>query len=112
MRILIEIRNSNFIVMDEEFLEEVNIIHERKRGPIRSCLTNQKFLKGKQKGGALTYFPLLGPDNWRAFKRFFCFEEFGKGKINTIQLDQQVNFFPFFFFSLYKEGLIDLRRIV
>ena len=78
--------------MDEEFLEEVNIIHERKRGPIRSCLTNQKFLKGKQKGGALTYFPLLGPDNWRAFIRFFCFEEFGKGKINTIQLDQQVNF--------------------
>ena len=98
--------------MDEEFPEEVNIIHERKRGPIRSCLTNQKFLKGKQEGGALTYFPLLGPDNWRGFQRFFCFEEFGKGKLNTIQLDQQVNFFPFFFFSLYKEGLIDLRRIV
>ena len=87
----------HFIVMDEEFLEEVNIIHERKRGPIRSCLTNQKFLKRKQKGGALTYFPLLGPDNWRAFDRFFCFQEFGKGKLNTIQLDQQVNFFPFFF---------------
>ena len=80
MRILIEIRNSNFIVMDEEFLEEVNIIHERKRGPIRSCLTNQKFLKGKQKGGALTYFPLLGPDNWRAFKRIFALKNLVKEK--------------------------------